>query len=274
MAKRKSPSASSPPPKVKRQKTKEEVNISAAESSGSASVQESVPLEGTPKPGAKETTKLRVKQTRVKRDGGAQPIPVAKSISSIVRSNIQQVLEFHSKSPPSERSTLDRDGDKRHHATVTELAAIAAIIRICNDYEIIVPTPISLEAINEIVVHRFEKRLGDNPSVTHVVLDFSKRSHLEDSILLKVEGYGLAEVPLLEIEFEMLARDTEIAAANNLFRHMQTVYEESDSSGPVSIEYEEAIEDSDEEGNERQPLFGGTKEVARVGVCPAPLMEI
>lgn len=105
----------------------------------------------------------------------------------------------------------------------------------------------------------------------HVVLDLSQRSAFEDSVHMKFEGHGLADIGLLEIEFEMLARDTEIAAANGLFRHMHAVYDESDGSAEGGLGDERALERSEIE--DRTAAADDRKEVARVGVCPAPLFE-
>lgn len=104
------------------------------------------------------------------------------------------------------------------------------------------------------------KSMGDNPTVRHIVLDLSRRSALEASIHTKLDGHGMAEFNLLEAELEMLARDLETAVANDLFCHVQTVYDESDSSA--------------ESKSEQTTFLDETKEVARNGVCPAPLMEM
>lgn len=141
-----------------------------------------------------------------------------------------------------------------------------------NDYQISDPTLASLEDISEVLLNSFTERIGGNLSVRHIVLDLSKRSLFEASIHLELEQSGviLSEINLLEAELEMLGQDLETAVANDLLCHVQTVYDESDSSAEVSLAYEE----SSGEGGDRAILLDETKEIARAGICPAPLMEI
>lgn len=139
-----------------------------------------------------------------------------------------------------------------------------------SDYELSDTAPAYLDDVGDILIRTFERPMGDDPSVTHVVLDLSKCSPIEASVHLKVEGHGMDDLGLLELELEILARDTEAAAANNLFRHMQTVYDERDSSVEDSVAAEEVTKEDNEEPLR---LSKDIEEIDRIGVCPAPLMD-
>lgn len=127
MTKRKELDAKPPNQRAKRQKLDNQDCVSVEGSSSPSSVQGSTPK--------KAVSRSRPKRLRVRKQArtglaqkDAEPEPSARAISKTVQAKLQQVLEFHTKRASVEASALERQGINKTQATVTELAAIAAIM--------------------------------------------------------------------------------------------------------------------------------------------------
>jgi hypothetical protein len=123
MAKRK---YQSPLPQSKRQKLSDESSsVSASESTHSGYEQDSKPTRKTPILKANKAKKLHVKRPARPKVVRAPSSTDVKTLNSILRCKVQQVLVFHDAKLPS---TLDRNEGNSDHATVTISAAIAALM--------------------------------------------------------------------------------------------------------------------------------------------------
>jgi hypothetical protein len=149
------------------------------------------------------------------------------------------------------------------------------------DYQISDPGLASFGEISDLVVGSFEKRLGSNRSVDFVVLNLSKRCGLEGEIQEKAQGHGLEEIGLFEAELEIHARELEKLAGEGLLRHVQTVYDESDegtAAFPDGLQelLEEVCKEREVDGAwvEDMGIRDDGKEIGRIGVCPAALIEM
>lgn len=134
MAKRKELEDETLCPQSKKQKAEQRRSVFVDKSIRSGSEDSAISLVD---PKAKASKRVRVKKPTARHtvaESDIEPVDRVDLISNVVRAKFQQVLEFNSKTSLAASSALDRDEEKRHYATVTESAVLAALMVCAMDH--------------------------------------------------------------------------------------------------------------------------------------------
>lgn len=222
------------------------------------------PAKKTPVKSAKSTSTKQPRKPRSKKAAVIEPTtpppPKPKRINKIVRAKVESILDFVNTTDPSDTVLERSDTETPSLITITKSHLISTLMSLRADYELGDPMWADLSTdIPEAVVRTFSAPNGTwNVETEWVVVDVSIKTDIEKQVEVKVEGWGLEDVRLLEVEMEVVGREIETGAGWRLCEEVEMATNPSGSS----------------QGGEEHGVVVEGKEVERIGVCPAPKKEV
>ncbi|KAI6898173.1 hypothetical protein KC318_g9303 [Hortaea werneckii] len=131
-------------------------------------------------------------------------MPPPNQLSYIVRCKIRRVQDF---AGTTSRTSPTRSSDNDKIIHIPERNLLGTLMRLYVDYELGAAETASLDQVEEAIIERFTAPVGQQQRKTKynwVKFDTSVPTTLEKQIQVKVAGYGLERVNLIEMEMEMM----------------------------------------------------------------------
>ncbi|KAK0871107.1 hypothetical protein LTS02_002036 [Friedmanniomyces endolithicus] len=269
-------------------------------------------VEGTPPKKRVRTSSKRATPSSSDTTPPAEPLPRPPrkaQLSAALSAKVRLVHAFMAEVNDTD-STLTRDPTNPSLISIPELELTGALMRMRADYELGDPYEAHIADIEPCITNRYSASVLQTPDQARITIDVSTEpSDFEREIYEKVEGHGLEDVNLLEIELEMHSRrmlakvggrqvgipSSVPSAPEELRGHWERTWGgmlEAEKKRTLEAEQQRMLEAEKQrtlEAEEQQMLEAAEKEEAsakprrvdsggldgkHMGVCPVPAVEM